>query len=351
MSDFQPTAKQLEALIRAGHQAFLKALSRESIASARRLAVAYKSTLEGLDAQIRALSATGLDSGAVRNLYERVRDSLNYLTGQIGREARRMEVSGLAAGRDYASLAIRAAGVTVGWNEVGVEQIRALIRYVDSPAFGALLDDYGQTHAQRALDIILSLESQGWGPEAVAQRVRQYLTKMPYYDSVRLTRTVQIYGARMGTREQYLANPDIVLGWIWSSARDTHTCPSCWSMDGKRFPISVVLNDHHSGKCVPIPITPSWAELGVPGGQDLPELPSGESLFRGLTEQEQQQILGKARWTAWQDGAFSFDQLSEIYQNPVYGEMRRERSLDSLIGRDAAAAYGRAATIAPTNGG
>ncbi len=52
-------------------------------------------------------------------------------------------------------------------------------------------------------------------------------------------------------------------------------------------------------------------------------------------------MLGPAKYRAWQDGAFQFHQLSQIYYDPVYGKMWREASLKSILGDKAVAYYDR----------
>ena len=51
--------------------------------------------------------------------------------------------------------------------------------------------------------------------------------------------------------------------------------------------------------------------------------------------------MGLAKWKAWQDGAFEFDQLTKTYQNLVYGAMKREATLQEILGDKAGIYYGK----------
>ena len=56
--------------------------------------------------------------------------------------------------------------------------------------------------------------------------------------------------------------------------------------------------------------------------------------FESLPESEQQQMMGQEKHGAYKDGKFEFSQLSAQFSNEVYGHMRSEASLASLIGEE-----------------
>ena len=117
----------------------------------------------------------------------------------------------------------------------------------------------------------------------------------------------------MGNHATYRANERVLEGWIWSSARDTRTCISCWSQHGRVYRLDQVLRDHHQGRCAPIPLvrgsTRQWQ--------------TGEQLFDNLRPEQQQQIMGPGLYDAWRRGDVQFNELSVPYYDDVYGEMLR----------------------------
>jgi hypothetical protein len=143
-------------------------------------------------------------------------------------------------------------------------------------------------------------------------------------DALRLTRTTQIWSYREANRASYIANGDIVKGWIWY-ADLAQACPACWAMHGKEFPLDEVLDDHHNGHCAMLPLV-----IG-----DKNDIPLGTEQFDNLNEEQQRAILGNAKFDAWNDGKFTLADIvndNKDTPNDVYGPMRTEKSLKDLIG-------------------
>jgi hypothetical protein len=63
---------------------------------------------------------------------------------------------------------------------------------------------------------------------------------------------------------------------------------------------------------------------------------TGEEWFSNLPESRQADLMGKSMFSAFKDNLFTFDQLSVIYHDDLYGTMRHEASLTDLIGSSAA---------------
>jgi hypothetical protein len=96
-------------------------------------------------------------------------------------------------------------------------------------------------------------------------------------------------------------------------------------MHGTRHSADEVLDDHYNGRCSMIPIT-----ITNPN----PDIESGLEWFGKLDEDKQREILGDSKYEAWKDGKFDLDQLTHQKDEPVYGTMRVERSLKSLLGEE-----------------
>jgi hypothetical protein len=170
----------------------------------------------------------------------------------------------------------------------------------------------------------------GWNPRKVAKVItKQFGAGLTW--SMRTVRTAQLWSYREATRASYLANPRIVKGWIWSSAQDNRTCMSCIAMDGTWHPSTEVLNDHHNGRCAMLPDTVTYRDLGL--DVDTPPLitESGEEWFKRQPESVQKRMMGKGVHEQWQAGAFKFGQLTQTYDDSVYGEMRRQATLEQLM--------------------
>lgn len=161
----------------------------------------------------------------------------------------------------------------------------------------------------------------GRNPKIVANDMRKAFG-VGLTDAMRTTRTAQMYAYREATRLNYIANSDIVKGWIWFAVLDDdRTCMSCRAMHGTIHPLTETLNDHFLGRCSELP----YIE-GVDYG-----LEDGEEHFNGLPESKQIELMGRGKWEAYKAGKFQFSQLSKIYDDIVYGKMRGETPLKDLV--------------------
>lgn len=341
-SERRLTAAQKAELVRRSEARFRARLASEAIDAAKRLQVAYRGVLKTTDARLAELSKERLLSPVgTQRLVTTVREELNALTREIEEQARRLQDAAIRTGLDMGADALGAAGVAFG--RPAIESVQALINYVDSTAFQQRLNQFGDVYASEVSDTILAMAAQGKDPTKIARAVRGLMRGQPLYDAQRMVRTVQLWSARRGQQSIFQKNADVVLGWIWSSARDRRTCFGCLAKHGSKHPIDEVLNDHHLGRCAMVPITPSWADLGFSDGADLLDIETGASWFGALPEAEQRDMMGPAVYAAYKDGAFTFDQLAQPYQNDIYGEMVGEASLVELIGEQAAQDYVRQA--------
>jgi hypothetical protein len=330
--------RDTERLMRQGQQAFRNELATRSEVTARRLAQAYDSTLQTLNPYLRALinvadsDAIGLTrdlymNQTTRNLQNAMRESLDHFAILLNEQSGIMARNGIAVGRAYGIGSLQTVGGGISWNRPTVEAIQSLVNYVDSPAFRGVIDNFGEYYSNYVSNIILADASLGKSPLFTARHIRNVVQSMPIADANRITRTVQIYSARRGTQEIYKANRDNMEGWYWSSAKDRRTCPGCWGMHGTFHPVDELLNDHHLGRCAMIPAPRPIAGL-------TPLVPQeGEVYFRQLSESQQREILGPTKYQAWKNGEFQFSDLSRTYSDRVYGTMRREATLQELVGQ------------------
>lgn len=347
-----PLSDQIQRRLDQGQRAFRRELANTSIDSARRLAAAYQNVLDSLNERLKDLrilaQAEGMTSTALANeaalirLRDAAKVAFDDLRNVIERESQLMQTSGITSGLANGIRALEAS-ITGGFSQPSVGQMQALINYVDSAPFRSALDGFSEFHSQKIVDITLAGVGSGKHPTKIARAIAGYVKEYPLADALRMTRTVQIWSARQSTHQIYRENSDVVQAWVWTCARDRRTCMSCWAQSGKQFPLTDVLNDHHMGRCAPVPVTTTWADLGFSDGGELAAAISGETLFSEMPEEDQQAAMGRARWMAWKDGLFQFDDLSTTYDDPVYGTMRKAASLDALVGTDVSSTYKRMA--------
>lgn len=88
----------------------------------------------------------------------------------------------------------------------------------------------------------------------------------------------------------------------------------------------------HNCRCVPIPLTATWAELGF---EDVAEaatpVQDGADWFAGQTEEVQQAILGPGKLALYQSGDMALADVGGFRDDPEWGPVRFERSLRDIV--------------------
>lgn len=205
-------------------------------------------------------------------------------------------------------------------------------------AFAALGADARQV-AEQAL---VSGVARGLSPRQMATQMRAALGGN-LARALTLARTETLRAYREATRQTYEANADVVAGWRWRCARDRRTCAVCWAMDGTEHPVTDQLDGHPNCRCVMIPVTKTFAELGVPGvaGDHIDYGNTGPEQFATLPAGEQRRILGPGKYDLYKDGRMRLPDLVGRVDSKQWGTMRVERSLRSVETDIAARAAGR----------
>jgi SPP1 gp7 family putative phage head morphogenesis protein len=132
-----------------------------------------------------------------------------------------------------------------------------------------------------------------------------------------IARTETLDAHREAARVGRMAHTDVLGGWTWLAKLDTRTCPSCWAQHGTVHPVEKTgPDDHQQGRCTAIPTTRSWADLGIDVEEPPSLLPSREDAFEQLTGEQQLQILGPGRYSAYVNGTFPMDDWSVVKSTP-----------------------------------
>lgn len=340
---------------------FRAALLRRERAVATRLVQAYGEAYQKLKYDIAALESAiaELGPGATweqverlslyRSLLRQIRDEVNnyaaFAESEIGEGAQAAIETALLNSEELVQLALPGltrAQVSGLWNRLVPEQVETMLGFLqsDSPLYVNLsklgADVAALTAEKLRLGIIL-----GYNPRKVARLITQ-ATGQGLTWSLKTARTANLWAYRLASHTSYQANNHVVSGWIWfAQLGDPRTCLSCTNMHGSEHSVDEVLNDHHQGRCTPIPQVVSYRDLGFNIREVRPQYQRGEDWFRGLSAAEQKTIMGAGMWGAWKKHEFEFADLSVPYQDEVYGEMLREASLKGLLGERAKVYYGR----------
>lgn len=272
-----------------------------------------------------------IDRGALQGMttYQRLLVQTRIETNDFARLLER-QMTGLSEDAILTgSRAARGLSTTIGgqivarvWIEPSPEVIARLISYVDSAAMQTRFAAFGTNAATDLADTILAGVAQGKGPRAIARLMSDWIEGVPLGWANNAARTVQIYSYRYANHTAYRANERVLDGWMWSAALDARTCVSCISQHGKVYPLNKTLNDHHSGRCAPIPL--------VKGATWMLEMQTGPEWFVEQPVSTQRKMMGPGMYDAYQRGDVAWEDLSRPYHDDVYGEMLRVSTLREL---------------------
>lgn len=331
-----------------------KTLATDYNATAQRLTSAYKGILPALQTAagdftqrindwVVANPDSTLTASYVRGFKEyqdmlaRVTYEYNEFGKIVNTESDTLQQSAVTAGADGAlEMALKMAGkqtafVNSGWVRPDPAALAALVGYVDGAAFRDRVGAFGDNAGQAVSDVILSYVAQGKNPRNIASVLSNWFA-LPYSWAENTTRTVQLWSYRTANHATFAANSDVLDGWMWSATLDARTCMSCVNQHGTKHKLDEVLNDHHRGRCAPIPIVKytTWAD----------NVTTGQAWFESLDENAQRQQMGNAMYEAWKSGAVTWADMSKPYNDPIYGQMLAQPSLKSILGADKAKSYG-----------
>lgn len=325
-----------------GQEVFLRELVSRENTAARRLRDAYRTLLQPTRDVLQRWETRASTDADFRRLsaLQELADSLEYrlgsLTELLEQETRQVAQAAIDLGLQYSEAS---TGFAVGWNTPDPAAIRRAINYLDSAPMQQALERYGAYHAGQVTALAQTGIAAGWGPVKIAQALNSYVEEMPLADAERMMRTVSIYSYRDANLEAWRENPNVVGGWWWRSALDQRTCMACVALHGSEYGLNERFNDHHRGRCGPVPILEGRARPGAEAGQRW---------FESQPEWRQRQQMearpgGRALWQAYQAGAVRLPQMVGSYQNAVFGEMRTVAPLKSVVGADEALRYARLA--------
>lgn len=126
-----------------------------------------------------------------------------------------------------------------------------------------------------------------------------------------IARTEQLDAYRNASQRHNLQNRAVLQGWRWIADLSERTCRSCLAMHGTDHPVQEAGPiDHHQGRCTRVPVTKSWAELGVDVDEPDDMTPDAQAWFNSQPEQVQRDILTNRGYEAYQRGDYPMSDWS-----------------------------------------
>lgn len=330
--------------------------ARAMIDAYREVWLRIKAQVDALNTQIQDARAAG-ETVSQSWLFQRNR--LRTLQLQVEREilefsryavqqitSAQSDAAGMAA--EHAARLVQAqlppeAGVTVTWARLPHDAVADLVGFLQggSPLVD-LLDEFGPEASKAVRDALVVGVATGQNPRTVARLVRQALGGN-LVRALTISRTEMLRSYREASRRSYEANSDVVESQVWHAALDRRTCAFCWSQHGKGFPVNWVMATHPRCRCTMVPRTVGWDKILGEKGKGIPDtrpkIEKGVDLFERLSEERKIDILGKAKYAAYQDGKLKLADVAGFKRDPKWGPVGYERPLKETLGEKDAAQY------------
>jgi F like protein len=302
-----------------------------------------KTRLDELETEAQRLQASGKmltpQNPVLRAFRADLNDVLNATAQRMNDASGNVVTSGVNAAGEwvrqtslpgFADNTLAVLGVQ--WNRPDPAAVNALVNYTALPAWQDEINAYAPDIDDVVRGIAIRGIADGWNPLRIARELRQTVDGLPAARMNSLMRTLQLQSYRQGTTAHYVANADILeMEAIRIATLDDRTCPFCISQHGQRVPIDTPIDAHFQCRCTTVAVV-----KGRPRS-----IQTGIEWFNDLPDREQQDILGAANIAAMKDGAISWSDFRQPYNDPIFGDMVTTASLVGILGDGAKRYYSR----------
>lgn len=269
-------------------------LTRAKIIRARRL----QNALTLVEGQLAAL----FDESAAKII-----DQLSGVIDHAGRVTDRLISSQLPHGEQVD-----------GWSRVDVDQVEAIVARTTEQITKRSFPLSDESTATMRRELVRGMLV-GSNPRQVAARMLQRTEGIfngGLSRALTIARTEQLDAQRAAAQLGEKQNTDVLQGWVWSASLSARTCPACWGMNGTEHSLEESgPNGHQNCRCVRLPKTKTWKELGFNIEEPRSLLPDKEAVFGRLSTSEQIDILGPSRFAAWDAGKFPMSKWATTRDN------------------------------------
>lgn len=225
------------------------------------------------------------------------------------------------------------AGITgPTWANINQGQLTSLVGIAgDGSPLHTLLGELAPDAADKAKAMLVSNVTQGRTATEIAHGMHEVLgANMARALAVARTETMRSY--RVATQESFKENDDVIAKWRWVAQLSYSTCIACISMHGQEFPLTEPMASHVNCRCVAIPISKSFKELGAKGAKETnTSIQTGKDWFDKQPEDTQRKVLGPAKYDAWKDGKIGIDDMVKHSHSDDWGGSYHEASLKGAL--------------------
>lgn len=283
-------------------------------------------------------------------LQTQARETLNRFGDNVAEAVQILQTNASEAGQSSVIRALNAGyrgddfGIVSAFNLLPQTTINELIgTLADGSPVTDLARSFGDLGGQAFREEMIRGIGLGLNPRTVARTWRNRIQSVSRSKAQTIARTEMMRVSRESARRTMEANSDVVKEWQWYCSLDSRTCPVCWAMHNTKHSLKTKMASHPNCRCTMLPVTKTFAELGIPGVSEAIEderlrLP-GETLFKRLPVADQIKVLGPGAYRAYSANAVSLADFVGEAESPIWGKSRYRKSLSEIMGRSEAKKY------------
>lgn len=277
----------------------------------------------------------------LESLKRQVEIEINKFADFADAKIRADQFDAIQAARQNAGVLMRAATglpdaelaqVGISFSQLPVGAVEAQVGFLaNGSPLRTLLGQLAGEASGKVGDALTTAVALGYGPRKTATLVRESLGGNAAR-ALTIARTETMRSYREATARTFEDNADVLSGWVWTASLSTRTCAMCLAMHGTVHPLTERLHSHPNCRCVAVPRTKSFEELGLLGiPETRPGLPeSGADWFARQAPGRQLAILGPAKFEAYQRGEITLRNLIGVRWSGTWGTGRFEKSLATV---------------------
>lgn len=218
------------------------------------------------------------------------------------------------------------------WNYLPTPALEHLIGTLsDGSPLHDLFDTFGYEASAKARSALITGVATGAGPRQIARSLHS-ITGESLTRTLTIARTETMRSYNSASLANYRANSDVVKGWQWEAELSSRTCAMCVSMHGTEHSLDEPFSSHQNCRCTPMPITLSYAELGISGVPEPTEdAETGDEWFARQDDEKQRTILGVGKYELYSEGKIELADVVGTKDDARWGRSRYEKPLKELV--------------------
>lgn len=304
--------------------------------------------LDRLYKQIAAKQANGetvtlswlYEANRLKTIKQTIQKEINQYGALAQMQTGQLQHIGATLGQQSAQAMLQAStppGVKWSWGVPSQEAIHNIVGVTQAGSpLSDLFNGFGEEAASKASQALITGVSLGQNPRQIAPMIEQALG-ISRNRALTISRTECLRAYRSMQIANYQANSDVVQGWVWVCAMDSHSCISCIMMNGSEHSLDEDLDGHVNCRCAKSPKTRSWSDILGPDidtsniPDSSPQYISGKDWFSSQDEDIQRSVLGSnVAYETWKSGDVSLKSFIGIDHDPAWGRSVYVKSVKQL---------------------